>query len=176
MKRIFLLRHAKTEKSASHGSDHERELVARGRANATEMARWIGYNSLRPDVILCSSATRTQQTYQQLKEALSFLPDAIITPNLYLASAGDILYEINNIKNNPASVMIIGHNPGIKEFCVQLADDDRPQLVDAIALNFPTCALAAFEVDCANWDDVIPGTGRLLEYMHPARLPEISTS
>jgi phosphohistidine phosphatase len=175
VKRIFMLRHAKTEKSATHGSDHERELLPRGHANATEMARWLGCCSQQPQLILCSSATRTQQTYQLFKHTLPSLPDATIASNLYLASAGDIFYEINKIQDDIESVMIIGHNPGIKEFCVQIANDERPNLVDAIALNFPTCALAVFEVPCTHWNDVAPGIGQLVEYMHPARLPEIST-
>lgn len=174
MKKIFLLRHAKAEKSSPNGSDYDRALSQRGHENARHMAQWLGHSTLRPDSVLCSSATRTTQTYEEFQHILPFLPKAHFLPSLYLASAGDLLHEINNLADTSHHILLIGHNPGIKELCVQLANDDRPHIIDAIALSFPTSALAAFEFPVNHWRDIVPASGNLIEYMHPDRLPKIS--
>lgn len=171
MKHIFVLRHAKAEKIPTHGSDHDRVLTSHSHEQTNKIAQWLESFPIQPDTILCSSATRTQQTYTQLKTILTTLPSPIITTNLYLATAGDIFHEINTLPHMGHNLMLIGHNPGLKDFCIQLANDSHPHIIDNIALSFPTCALAIFSVDTPTWANVIPYSGTLKEYITPERLP-----
>lgn len=160
MKRLILMRHAKSDWSGGDITDFERGLNPRGERSATAMGDWMRAQTLRPDHILCSEAVRTQETLKRLK-----LDDDIpvtCTRALYLASA-DIM--ANALKSQTEScVMIIGHNPGCAILAEQLARraPDHPDF-DA----YPTCATLVLDFDIQNWNDLPQQQGQVIHFVVP---------
>ncbi|MFA8386399.1 MAG: histidine phosphatase family protein [Pelagibaca sp.] len=151
MKRLILMRHAKSDWSAS-GDDHGRPLNGRGRDSAPAMGRWLADRDWLPDEVLCSTATRTRQTLTLLG-----LPDTRtrFERALYLAEPDEIIDTLRSASGD--TVLLLGHNNGIAECAQQLVADwpDHPRFAD-----YPTCATSLIRFDAADWGDIRKGTGQ----------------
>ena len=151
---LLFLRHAKSSWDDPALDDFDRPLNARGRDAAARMGAYIIREDLTPDIIVCSSAARTRETHAIMAEALSVgsgeperapLPTTLILDALYLAAPRDILRAIDAAP--PARrLMVIGHNPGMQDCALTLADKaaSAPAALAALAEKFPTGALAIF--------------------------------
>ncbi len=164
MKRLILMRHAKSDWSGGGTSDHDRVLNARGRDNAAALGRWLKEKGLFPDVVLCSSAARTRETLNLL--GLSGDPDTSLTRKLYLADAELLLAGLREVDGD--TVLIIGHNPGIGEMAEMIID--TPPNPDGIR-HYPTGATLAATFDIERWKDVKWHTGHVTHIVMPRDLP-----
>ena len=143
-KKLFLMRHAKSDWADSSLSDNERPLNARGRASAPLMARWIQSHQSIPDVVLCSTAIRTRQTLGLLIENWSSgSPDIHFLDELYLATAASIL-SIASKHAERSALLVLGHNPGMSDLASYLAQSP---------VDMPTGAIAILESTTRNWPD-----------------------
>jgi phosphohistidine phosphatase len=117
-RRIVLLRHAKTERSGG-GSDIERPLTARGRADAMAVGAWLAHAGLRPDLVICSPSIRTRATWQEVAGLLAGVgdrdPDVRYEPVVYGGAATRLLELIRSADSDATTVLLIGHNPTISE-------------------------------------------------------------
>src|SRR6266566_7939652 len=117
MRRLMLLRHAKTETDAPSGRDQDRRLDARGRTNAAEIGGWIGRHPPFPNLVLVSPAIRAHQTWEIAWEAMKDLapePQVELVPELYGANPSRLLQTIREASDtDPKRLMLVGHNPGI---------------------------------------------------------------
>src|SRR5262245_41814146 len=112
MKRLYLLRHAKSSWKDVSLSDHDRPLAGRGRRASKAMARHLRDRGIEPDLVLCSTARRARETLDRIAPALG--TTAIeIEPGLYGASAHGLLERLHGVQDEIESVMLIGHNPGM---------------------------------------------------------------
>ncbi len=120
MKRLILMRHAKSDWSQGGLSDFERPLNKRGVNDSSKLGKWMADHLELPDVILCSSARRTQQTMQLLLLGMTSSgldPNSIEQYNfesMYLASTSTLKQLIHLHINQHESIMLIGHNPGME--------------------------------------------------------------
>jgi len=152
VKLLLLLRHA----AASGGiDDHERRLSGEGRVRAEAVAARLADDALRPDLVLCSSARRAQETLEPLL-AWTPPPPVEVTERLYLAPAEELLAAIRDVDAGVARLLVIGHNPGLQRLALQLAAD-RPGLA-----GFPPGGLAALRFDVDAWADVHEDGGRVV--------------
>lgn len=121
MKRLILMRHAKSDWSQGGLIDFERPLSKRGVNDASRMGKWMARHVELPEIILCSTARRTQQTMQLLLLALQASevdPQDVIQQNfesMYLASAATLRQLVHSHLNKYESLMLIAHNPGIED-------------------------------------------------------------
>lgn len=168
MKRLHLLRHAKSSWDEPGLSDHDRPLAPRGRRAAKLVADHLEWRGIEPVLVLCSPAKRTRQTLTRISSALGEGTDVRIEPDLYGASAGELLSIVNAIPGEPGSVMLIGHNPGIKDLAIQLARP-APEL-GRLQHKFPTAALATLEFE-GPWRELAPGGAELASFVKPKQLP-----
>ena len=161
-RRVMLVRHAKAVEEDVAG-DHARSLSARGKNDAAELGAWIEEQGLWPELVLCSTATRTRETLAGLGKTLP----TQLNDKIYLASAGELLAQIQQCDDAVASVMVIAHNPGLHGLLALLVGDYANDAdADKVMLKFPTAACAVLEFDVANWKDIAPqgGTLRVLRY------------
>src|ERR1700693_4264061 len=125
MRRLMLLRHAKTENDAPSGRDKARRLAARGRRDAAEIGGWIGRHRPFPDLVLVSPAIRAHQTWEIAWEAMKDLvpePRVELMPELYGADAAELLHIIRTAsETDPRRLLLVGHNPGMHELALALA-------------------------------------------------------
>src|SRR5579864_6747092 len=171
MRRLMLLRHAKTETDAPSGRDQDRRLDNRGRHDAAEIGGWIGRHPPFPDLVLVSHAVRAHQTWEIAWEAMKELapaPQVELTPELYGADLSQLLETIRNASvSDPKRLMLVGHNPGMHELAIALAGSGDPAGRGALAENLPTAGLAIFDFDTDDWRDVGLKRGRLELFISP---------
>ncbi len=161
--RLLLLRHAKSSWDDPELDDHDRPLAKRGRRAAEQVGSHLQQTDLVPDVVLCSTATRTRQTLELLG-----IPDAEIRfeDRLYGADEDELLDLVAALPADAGTVLVIGHNPGMQELALRLALTESGPDADHLRERFPTGALAEFEFD-GGWTDVARGGGRLRSYVTP---------
>ncbi len=142
MRTLILFRHAKAERAHEAPSDEARGLTGRGRRDAEAAGEAIRAAGLAPELALASTAQRTRETAEY---ALTDVKCEFNTA-LYLASPEGIWDAF--IAGDCASVVVVGHNPGIGDLAAMLVRDahDGSKLARAVASDFPTAAWAAFEV------------------------------
>jgi len=171
MKRLSLLRHAKSGWDAPATRDFDRGLNARGRRGARTMGRYLRDEGLAFDRVVASPAVRVTETLDALEEGYG---DALVPhfeQRLYLASAATLIDQIHETPDEVESLLLSGHNPGMEEVILLLAPDgDESGLRDSVEEKFPTAAFVELQFDVEHWADVTPGSGRLSRFMRPRDL------
>ena len=172
MRRLLLLRHGKAEAAAS--DDTERALIARGEKDSARMGRFLRDDVYIPDMILCSTSTRTRQTLDHLLPELGASPRIEYSDALYLAEPETILALIRRVSDKIGALMIVGHNPGLEQCALALAavplEKKLRKRYGTMEEKFPTCALAVIDFDVQRWSDVMPGSGDLDAFVRPKDL------
>ena len=178
MRRLMLLRHAKTENEAASGRDRDRRLDERGRGDAAEIGRFIGRHPPFPDLVLVSPAVRAHQTWDIVHEAIQDVggkPRVELLPELYAADTAQLLRTIRTATiSDPKILMVVGHNPGMHELALAFAGSGDNVARKALSDNLPTSGLAALEFAVDDWDDVAFRRGRLLLFVSPKLLKQAS--
>ena len=177
MRRLMLLRHAKTEHDAPSGRDRDRRLDERGRTDATAIGGWISRHPPFPDVVLVSPAIRARQTWEIAWEAMKKLspqPQVELLPELYGAGLSQLLQTVHAASSDPKILMLVGHNPGMHELALALTGSGEAAARKALADNLPTSGLAVFDFARGNWADVAFRRGRLVRFVSPKRLKQTS--
>jgi phosphohistidine phosphatase len=178
MRRLMLLRHAKTESNAPSGRDRDRRLDERGRRDAAEIGGWMGRNPPFPDSVLVSPAVRAHQTWDIAWEAMKDLapePHVELVPDLYGAEPVQLLRTVRMASvSDPKRLMLVGHNPGMHELALALAGSGDAASRKALADNLPTSGLAVFDFDTRDWTEVAFRRGRLVLFVSPKLLKQAS--
>lgn len=160
--RLVVVRHAKAEPYGP--TDFERELSARGRADAAAVGAWLAEQGVVADAALVSAATRTRQTWEALAEAAGWSVEPDLDRALYGADEETVLDLVAMTDEGVGTVVVIGHNPTIG-MLAQLLDDGEgpPDAVDRLMQGYPTSATAVFELP-ATWARLAMGRARLTDY------------
>jgi len=168
VKRIWLLRHAKSSWDHPGLPDTERPLAPRGRRAAELLAAHVAASDVRPAVVLCSSSLRTRETLAAILPALGDALEVRIERALYGAGAARLLERLRRVPDGASSAMLIGHNPGIQDLALGLATTG-PALA-ALREKFPTGALATVEIEVERWRDLADGTATATVLVTPRSL------
>jgi phosphohistidine phosphatase len=165
MKRLTLVRHAKSDWSLPGQNDWDRPLNKRGQRDAPEMARRLRSRRLKPDLILSSPAVRALTTATVMARELK-VPAAHVQQDerLYLASPSDLLAVIRELGGEAKHLMVFGHNPGMTECANQLSAGDQ---ID----NLPTCGVFTAQFDIAAWSELDLNSGQDAEFDYPKNHP-----
>lgn len=167
MKRLFLLRHAKSSWEDPELADHERPLAPRGRRTAKVIADHLRRERVAPDLVLCSSARRTRETLERIAPALGDDAPVQIEDELYAASEQRLLERVRAVEDGIESLLLIGHNPGIEQLALRLAGSGEE--LAAVARKYPTGALATLEFS-GHWRELGPRSAELTGFVTPKQL------
>jgi len=171
MRRLMLLRHARTESDAPSGEDIDRCLDERGLRDAAAIGEWMAARRLSADRVLVSTAVRARQTWDIIAPLLGqALTEVTPLPALYLAEPADILRTIHCTSADIGNLLVIGHNPGLHELALMLSGDGAGDARARLAGNLPTCGLAVIDFDIADWRDAAFQRGRLEHFVSPKGL------
>ena len=166
MRALYLLRHAKSSWADPSLPDHERPLAPRGRRDAKLVAEHLRLLPSEPELVLCSPAARTRETLELLRPALGS-STVSVEDHLYAASSDELLARIRDVRETVASVMLIGHNPGIHQLALALASTGDE--LERLEAKFPTAALATLA--CAKpWSRLAASEATLAAYIVPKQL------
>jgi phosphohistidine phosphatase len=164
---LYLLRHAKSSWDEPNLADHDRPLAPRGRRAARRVADHVRAEAVRPTLVLCSSARRTQETLAELTPTLGDQAEVIVTDELYGADAAAILHRLGEVDQSVASVMIVGHNPGLHDLALELTGDGDAAAISQLHTKFPTGALATLHLGPTGWDELAAGQAYLANLVLP---------
>jgi phosphohistidine phosphatase len=157
---LLILRHAKAVRDAD-GGDEQRPLNGRGRSDASAAGRWLLAAQLIPDLVLCSTARRTRQTWEQAGAELGTAASGCrvsFDRRLYDAGARDLLELVRECPDDAGTVLVVGHNPATAELASSLTRQP--------GLHFPTCALAVVGIR-GSWRGAGPATAQARTVWRP---------
>jgi phosphohistidine phosphatase len=162
MKTLLVLRHAKSSWDQPGLDDHDRPLNARGEADAPRMGELVRDEGLMPELIVSSDAVRARLTAEAMAAAAGYPGTIQLDPRLYHASPAAIVDVLASDIDDEASVMIVGHNPGLEELVTKLTGEPT---------EMPTAALARIALPIDRWSDLSTRTrGTLDGYWRPKDL------
>ncbi|GAA1797970.1 hypothetical protein GCM10009682_19600 [Luedemannella flava] len=145
---LAILRHAKADNPPGV-ADLDRPLTPRGHADATAAGAWLAAKAILPDLVICSPARRTRETWHGVALGLSAAPVVIYERAVYTGDVDDLLGLVTEIDDTMPTVLLIGHNPTVSQLSAQLdpahADDD----------GLRTCGLAVHTSDAlwSSWSE-----------------------
>ncbi|SNB61039.1 phosphohistidine phosphatase [Arboricoccus pini] len=170
VRRLLLLRHAKSSWDDRDLADHTRPLALRGRTAAQTMGQFIKSQGLMPDRVLSSDSCRTRQTAEIVLGIQDRMPSVEWLAGLYLASAWQILTIIGEQGGTASSLLVLGHEPGIGVLANVLAGTGNDAERAAMKKKFPTTSLAIIEFRIDRWLEIAVGEGQLIRFVRPRDL------
>lgn len=175
MPRLLLLRHAKSAWDDPGLSDFDRPLNARGRRAAPLMGRHMAEHALSPDLVLCSTARRTRETFACLLPFLAHDMDARFTRALYDTTDSDYLEVLRKEGGAARTLLLIGHNPALQDLALGLVATGNPALIAGIGEAYPTAGLTIIDFAARSWAEIRPGGGRIVAFFRPRELEAVGT-
>jgi phosphohistidine phosphatase len=168
MKHLYLLRHGKSGWENPELNDFQRPLNERGRSDVPVIARYMRDKGYNPDKVLCSTAIRTQETWElAAPELLTGERDVRFSNRLYLAIPDQVISQIRNAGDECDALLVIGHNPGMQESAMAFANSRGTEHYRKIEDVFPSSGLAVLRFDADSWSDVHTGLGNLIDFYSP---------
>jgi phosphohistidine phosphatase len=170
MRRLLLLRHAKTEIALPGQDDRGRVLVERGRKEAAQMGAYLASHRLVPDRAILSPSARTQETWKHLAAAMGKAPGPQTLEEIYDATPDDIFDAVAGTPAEVPSLLILGHNPGVHEAALTLIASGDIDAREALREALPTAGLVVIDFAYDDWAKLHPLSGRLERFVTPKAL------
>lgn len=160
MKRITLLRHAKSSWKNPHLSDVDRPLNGRGKSDAPEMGRRLKRTGFRPDAVITSPAKRARRTAQLVAREIGFPPDGVVVEaGIYEAGQEMLLEIVRGLGKDIGHALLVGHNPGFTDLANYLTGEEIE--------NIPTAGVATIEFGTDSWKNIGRSGGDLVHFDYP---------
>jgi phosphohistidine phosphatase len=169
LRRLLVLRHAKSSWNNSFLADHDRPLAPRGRRAAEALAAHVGALDPPPALVLCSTARRAQDTLEPVRARLPASTEVLVEDDLYGAPAPLLLARVRLVPEDTPSVLLVGHNPGLEDLVRGLGRRGDPGLIARVRTKFPTGALATLAFD-GPWKELGPESATLETFVVPGDL------
>ncbi len=169
MKKLILLRHAKSSWDDPGLDDHDRTLNKRGKAASPVIGEWLTHRNHLPDAILCSTAVRARETLRRLALPESASRAVTFLPALYHASPETMLEVLRAVETDVDTVLLVGHQPGLGAMTRLMSDHATARCKRAFE-HFPTAAAAVLEADVPRWKDIGYGEANFIDFAKPREL------
>lgn len=166
LRRLIVLRHAKSAWPEGV-PDHRRPLAPRGRRDAPAAGRALAEADSLPDLALCSPALRARQTWDLAAAEWGTPPPVRYEPRLYEADAAELLDVVRETPPEVETLLLVGHNPGLEDLVLELADDGLDGALDEVRVKFPTAAIAVLAWHGHTWHALAPATALLTSMTVP---------
>jgi len=164
-RRLVVLRHAKSDWPAGV-ADHDRPLGRRGVRDSAAAGRWLVEHGDGPDLVWCSTALRTRQTWEHVEAELAEPCQVNFEDRVYDAAVGDLVEVLRATPKKTSRVLLVGHNPGVQDLVLALADRASGDTRALAETKFPTSGLAVLDVD-GEWGDLAQGRAHLATFVVP---------
>jgi phosphohistidine phosphatase len=117
--------------------------------------------------VLCSSATRTRETFTLVQPAFADAPIQV-EEDLYAVSGDALLERLRTVPDEVDSVLLIGHNPGLHDLALALASAGAE--LDRLEAKLPTGGFVTLAIPRSPWSDLGRGDAELVGYVVPKQL------
>ncbi len=170
-RRLIVLRHAKSA-WPDGVPDHDRPLAGRGRRDAPAAGRWLAESGHVPDRVLCSTAQRARETWELAEAELGTHPKTVYEDRVYGATADELLDLVHEMPESVRTLMLVGHDPAMRELTLELAkptqsDDSSAKALDRVRLKFPTAGIAVLTFEGA-WSGLGSDQAKLAAFTAPS--------
>ncbi|MBO9376791.1 histidine phosphatase family protein [Sphingomonas histidinilytica] len=171
VKKLTLLRHAKSGWDDPVARDFDRPLNGRGKRAAHRIGQYLRDHDMHFDHVVSSPAVRCVETIEHLAEGTGETIAPAWDKRVYLASAVSLLDVVQEANDQYDSLLLVGHNPGLEDLVLMLVPD-RPDDAarDQVEEKFPTASIAEISFPVEHWDDVRPNGGLLSLFVRPRDL------
>lgn len=169
MRRLMLLRHAKTERAEPGTRDRDRKLTKRGRADAPVIGAYMAHHGLVPDLALVSPVTRAQETWTLIAPAFAKTPRVTRDERIYNVSPERLISVIGETRG-ARSLLVVGHNPSLHDVAVQLIAAGDVEARERVSEKLPTSGLVVIEFSIDDWSKLHSRSGRLEHFVTPRLL------
>jgi len=161
MKKLVIIRHAKSDWEDTSLDDYDRPLNERGLNDAPFMGKFLHEKGLKPDLVMCSPAVRAIKTAELIAKEVEY--EKIICPNQYIYEAfvNTLQDIVSFIHDDNDTVFLVGHNPGVSALAYMLSE---------LKQSVPTCSTIEIDFDCDSWMDVSKENSTLISYDSPKKL------
>jgi phosphohistidine phosphatase len=166
MRRLMLLRHAKTERAEPGGRDRDRKLTKRGRADASVIGAYLAHHRLLPDLALVSPATRARETWALVAPAFAKAPKVLSDDRIYNATTEALIGVIGGA-GKAKTLLLVGHNPGFHDLALQLIASGDVDMREQLSEKLPTSGLVVIDLPLEDWSLLHPQAGRLERFVSP---------
>jgi len=163
MKKLYIIRHAKSSWSDEKLDDFERPLNKRGKENAPMMGARLGERGVMPDIIISSPAKRAKTTAEIIAKEIGYKKKILFDENIYEASVDKLSKILRMIDDKNRTVFLVGHNPSLNELAYKLAGFNE---------NIPTCGIVEIEFKCRKWAEIAPANAKLVMFDYPKKSSE----
>ena len=158
---LYLLRHAKSSWDDTSKQDFERQLSNRGRKACALIGEFIQEKGIDFDLVLVSTAVRTRETIELIKEHAKFRGEVRYDERIYEATVSQLLEIISQIDNDRESVLLVGHNPGIEELLALLTGEQQ---------RVTTANFAKIKLKATKWSGNLANKGTLEWIVRPKEI------
>jgi phosphohistidine phosphatase len=162
---LVLLRHAKAVPPASL-ADLDRPLADRGRADAAAAGRWLVAQGIEADLVLCSPAQRTRETWEYAAAAGATAADVWYDRRIYNATLEALLEVVREVPADYRTVILVGHAPGVPWLADELAVGSSAPARAELTDKYPTSGLAVLQ-HTTPWADLGPDDANLVDFVVP---------
>jgi phosphohistidine phosphatase len=170
MKRLTLLRHAKSGDDGTVARDYDRPLNAKGRRAARAIGRHMRDAALRFDAVLASPAARVAETLQEVEAGYGGGLATQWERRIYLATPQELLEVVHHVPDSADSLLLVGHNPGLEQLVLMLVPARVAGVRGEVEVKYPTASLAEMTFPVDHWTDVDEGRGDLVRFVRPRDL------
>ena len=160
MKKLTLIRHAKSSWDDETLKDFDRPLSKRGKSDAPFMAKILKEQGNYPDMILCSPALRARKTAQVFAKELEFEHGITYNEAIYEAKVATLLKIITSVDKKVQNLFLVGHNPSLNELAANFLEFEE---------NIVTCGIVEIEFSCEKWSEISARNARLLSFSYPKK-------
>lgn len=162
MKKVYIVRHAKSSWDNPLLNDSERTLNKRGKRDAPFMAKLLKKIENNPDLIISSPAVRAFSTAKIFAEVINYSRNKIrLETSIYEADINDLLLIISRLDDKIANVIVVGHNPSVTDFVNYVTGQN--------ITNMPTCSICAIEFNFNSWKNILYEKGNLRFFEYPKK-------
>jgi len=149
---LYLLRHAKSSWADESMRDFDRPLANRGREACAIIGELIAEKGIDFDLVLVSTAVRTRETLDLIKQRAKFNGEVRYDERIYEATTSQLLEVISEMESDRESVLLVGHNPGI---------EDLLELLTRQHVRITTANFAKIDINVPTWSANLVSNGTL---------------
>ena len=160
MKKLYIIRHAKSSWKDSFLDDYDRPLNKRGMLNAPFMGAKLKTKKILPDIILSSPALRAKTTAEIIAKKVKYSQQIVFDEDIYDADMGTLHDILTKVDDENSVLFLFGHNPDLNILAENYVDFDE---------NIVTCGVVEIEFDCERWQDISHDNAKLISFDYPKR-------
>jgi len=160
MKKLYMIRHAKSSWSDISLDDFDRPLNSRGKENVKLMGKRLKKQGVSPDIIISSPALRAKTTAKEIAKKLDYSKDIVFKKEIYEAESKTLHTILTRIDDKYSSAFLIGHNPDFNMSAEEYVGFEE---------NIPTCGIVEISFDCDSWAQIGSDNAKLVSFDYPKK-------